>query len=97
VRDLKQEIEERRNLSNLSIAERKKNILTSILEVLPMTSAALNLAVNQASSPNWPLRMRPRAKSFGKPHTAETSEASQRLLLPATITFGCCSALYEEL
>jgi len=93
VRDLK-EIEERRNLS---AAEKKKKILTSIFEVLPMTSAALNLAVNQASSPNWPLRMRPRAKSFGKPHTAETSEASQRLLLPATITFGCCSALYEEL
>lgn len=46
---------------------------------LPITSTVLNLALNQASSPNCPLRIRPRVKSFGKPHTAEMKDASRRL------------------
>ena len=46
---------------------------------LPITSTVLNLALNHASSPNCPLRIRPRVKSFGKPHTAEMNDASRRL------------------
>lgn len=58
-----------------------------------MTSTALNLALNHASSPNWPFRIGPRLKSLGKPHTADTKDASHRLLVLVSVH---AVVLYDE-
>lgn len=60
---------------------------------IPKTSIALNLALNQASSPNCPLKVLPRAKSLGKPHTADIKDDASHLLALAALLLA--SALAE--